>query len=54
MPKNGHLFLVVVLFSFAIEQGVSYAAEDASIAPSASMNERVLQVPGDPKRPITM
>ena len=54
MPKNIHFFLVVVLCSFVIEQGASYAAEDVSIAPGASMNEQVLQVPGDPQRPAML
>jgi dienelactone hydrolase len=39
-----------VVFSFTH----CHAAEDAAIAPSASMNERVLSVPGDPERPATL
>ena len=35
-------------------QAILGAAQDASIAPTASMNERVLSVPGDPQRPALL
>lgn len=54
MPNIFHRSLVVVFFSFVIAQSSSYAAEDVSIAPSASMNERVLRVPGDSQHPAML
>jgi dienelactone hydrolase len=35
-------------------RATAYAAEDAAIAPIASMNERELSVPGDAQRPATL
>ncbi len=54
MSKNLLRSLVVMFCGFIIAQGTSYAAENVSIAPSASMNERVLSVPGDPQRPAML
>jgi dienelactone hydrolase len=46
--------IVSVLLSCVIAHGAADAAEDAKIAPPASMNERVLSVPGDPQRPAIL
>ncbi len=54
MPQKTLLCLVIVLFSFVIAQRYACAAEDVSIAPAASMNERVLRVPGDAQRPAIL
>ncbi len=54
MTLKTQLLIIVALFTFVITQGYSDAAEDVSIAPEASMNERVLSVPGDPQRPAKL
>lgn len=45
---------VIVLISIVISQVDSRAAEDVAIAPMASMNERVLSVPGDARNPALL
>ena len=47
-------FLFIALLNLFVAQGKACAAEDVSIAPTASMNERVLTVPGDPQRPALL
>jgi dienelactone hydrolase len=54
MPNRFLLSLAIIVFNFIIAQSTSYAAEDASIAPSAPMNERILSVPGDSQRPAIL
>jgi len=54
MPLKTLLALIVAFFSYVITQGYAYAAEKVSITPDASMNERVLSVPGDPLRPAKL
>jgi len=54
------MFLSTARLLAAIQLGIVFslapcqAAEDAAIAPSASMNERVLSVPGNPERPAQL
>ena len=45
--------LLIALFSLLINQGTVRADDNVQNAPSASMNERVLSVPGDPERPAS-
>lgn len=54
MHKNNLLFIIVMFISLVVSQGYALASEDVSIAPSASMNERVLKVPGDAERPTVL
>ena len=46
--------LLIALFSLLINQGTVRADDNVQNAPSASMNERVLSVPGDPERPAIL
>lgn len=54
MPLNTLCGLLIAFFCFIITQGYANAADEVSIAPGASMNERVLSVPGDPQRPAKL
>jgi dienelactone hydrolase len=54
MPLKNLCFLIIAFFSFIITQEYVHAAEVVSIAPSKSMNERVLSVPGDAQRPAIL
>ncbi|MEO6856711.1 MAG: CocE/NonD family hydrolase [Rhodoferax sp.] len=49
------LFYMAALWTvFFCGQKLSSAAEDSKISPPASMNERVISVPGDPQRPAKL
>ena len=52
-----HYLIIGFLFVCSIFARAVYAAEDApdpTVVPPAPLNERVLRVPGDPQRPVTL
>ena len=56
MKKNKRMLVSVVslILSLLVTSGTANAVEDVSIAPAASMNERVYSVPGDSERPALL
>ncbi len=54
MHEKTLLTIIAILMIVVMGRGDASAAEDVSIAPSASMNERVMKVPGDAERPTVL
>jgi dienelactone hydrolase len=54
MPVSNFWLIIVALIANCVPPEAARAAEDARIAPTASMNEQVLTIPGDPASPAML